>query len=203
MKGRSKKGKRNQQFKLLSTEDAWVRFKNHTICIEEQEMRQRLDTLIAAIPDAQTAFGIEIRYHHDCWLKYINYKKEPSDLESIRLQGVSLKEAQKIFLKYVKQVVFEDHEVRTVHGLLNEYIRIANNHGHYGKIKSSYIKDLLVKKFGQNIGFHERQQKNKSEVVFDTMAASSYVEATLSSLGISDEQLTRNFAARLNSERKL
>lgn len=33
--------------------------------------------------------------------------------------------------------------------------------------------------------------------MFDTTAASSYVEATLSSIGLSEEQLTRNFAARL------
>lgn len=118
-RGRSKKGKRNQQFKLLSIEDAWDRFKNHTIFIGEQEVGQRLDALIAAIPDAQIAFGMEIRYYHDCWMKYINYKKGLSDPESIHLQGVCLKESQTIFLKFVKQVAFEDHKIPRV---LNELI---------------------------------------------------------------------------------
>lgn len=111
--------------------------------------------------------------------------------------GVSLKEAQIFFLKYVKQVVFGYDEIRTIESLLNEYTRLTNNHFHYGKTKSSYNKKLSVNEFGKNIAFHERQQKNKSKIVFDITASSPYVEATLSSLSISEEQLTRNFAAKL------
>ena len=46
---------------LLSTVDAWNRFKCHTIYIEDDAVKQRLDTLITSIPDAHTAFGLEIR----------------------------------------------------------------------------------------------------------------------------------------------
>ena len=69
-------------------------------------------------------------------------------------------------------------------------------------IKSSYIKELLVREFGADIGFHARPHKNQSEVVYDIGGGVSYIEVAISSLGISNEQLVQNVASRLRDEVK-
>ena len=80
MKGANyKSNDRDKQLILLSTVDAWNKFKLHTVRQEDEAMRKRLDTLIASIPDAQTAFGIEIRYHRGCWRKYLSDYKPLTD----------------------------------------------------------------------------------------------------------------------------
>ena len=58
--------------------------------------------------------------------------------------------------------------------------------------KSTYVKEVLVREFGTNIiNFQSRHQKNLSEVANDASGGGSYIgAAALSSLGISDEQLT-------------
>ena len=38
-------------------------------------------------------------------------------------------------------------------------------------VKSSYMKEMLVREFGCDIGFHVSQRKNQSEVVYDTIVA--------------------------------
>ena len=43
-----------------------------------------------------------------------------------------------------------------------------------------------------------RCQKNASELVYDNTSAGSYVEKVLLSLGISDDQLLKNVATRVN-----
>ena len=47
-----------------------------------------------------------------------------------------------------------------------------------------------------------RSQKNVSELVYDNTAAGSYIEAALLSLGISDDQLLKNVATRVNCDIK-
>ena len=68
-------------------------------------------------------------------------------------------------------------------------------------MKSSYVKELL-REFGDKIVFHVRPQKNESEVVYDTDGGASYIEATISSLGIRNGQLVENVASKLRSEIK-
>ena len=58
----------------------------------------------------------------------------------------------------MKELLCQDHEIRTLQGLLQDYKRIISNHGHNSLVKSSYLKE--IKEYGQNIGFHERTQKN-------------------------------------------
>ena len=96
--------------------------------------------------------------------------------------------------------MFQDHELRTLQGLLNDYKRIISNYGHNSIVKSSYLKELLKKEFGESIGFHVRSQKNMSELVYDTTAGGTYIEAAMSSLGVSSDQLAMNVAARLRKE---
>ena len=200
MKGQSKKSDHSKKLLLLSTEDAWKKFKNHTIHIVDKETRERLNTLIASIPDCYTAFGLEIRYHRKCWRDNVSSVKPLTDENSQHLQHINLREAQVIFFEIVQQIIFTDHEFRTLQSLLRDYIRIISNYGHNSNVKSSYVKDILIKEFGDHIAFYERQQRNLSDIVYDNKAAGSYVEAALLSLGISEDQLLKNVASRLSKE---
>ena len=76
-------------------------------------------------------------------------------------------------------MIFEDHEIRTLQELLVDYQRITSNYGHFSTVKSSYLKEILIKEFAEDIGFHERIQKNVSELVYDSRAAGTYLEAAL------------------------
>ena len=67
-------------------------------------------------------------------------------------------------------------------------------------VKSSYVKEVLVNEFGDNIGFHSPLRKNQSAVVYDTSGSSSYIEAVISLLGIDNDQLTQNVAEMLREE---
>ena len=97
-------------------------------------------------------------------------------------------------------MIFTYHEFRTLQSLLHDYIRITSNYGHDSNIKSNYLKQMLIKEFGDCIAFYERPQRNLSDIVYDNNAAGSYVEAALLSLGISDDQLLKNVASRLNND---
>ena len=68
--------------------------------------------------------------------------------------------------------------------------------------ESSYIKDILTREFEDRIGFHSRPQMNHSDQVFDTSGSGLYVEAALSSIGVSSEQLVHNVAIRLRDDIK-
>jgi len=46
-----------KQLLLLSTKDAWRKFKLHTVRLEDKVLRSRLDTPITSIPDCETASG--------------------------------------------------------------------------------------------------------------------------------------------------
>ena len=200
MKGDFKRGGTMNKMSLLSTRDAWMKFKVHTVRLEDTETRSRLDTLISSIPDCHNAFGLEIRYHRKCWLENISNKDPLTDESSQHLQKVNFREAQALFFEYIQQVIFRDHEIRTLQSILQEYNRILSNYGHDSKVKSSYLKEILIKEFQGDIGFQERTQRNMSEIVYDTRAAGTYIEAALLSLGISDEQLLKNIASRMNEQ---
>jgi len=96
MKGEHKTTDRSKKILLLSTVDAWNKFKLHTVSLEDENMRHHLDTLITSIPDSRTAFGLEIRYHRGCWRQYVSYQWPLSEENTEHLQGVNLREAQEI-----------------------------------------------------------------------------------------------------------
>ena len=75
MKSQFKSSDESKKLLLLSTLDAWTKFKLHTIRLEDEDLRNRLNTMIASIPDPQTAFGLEVRYHRGCSRKHISDKK--------------------------------------------------------------------------------------------------------------------------------
>ena len=71
-----------------------------------------------------------------------------------------------------------------------------------GDVKSSYIKELLINEYKYKIGFKDRSEINKSEWVYDVGGGGDYIEAAISSLGITDEQLLQNLAPRLSKKIK-
>ena len=86
-----------------------------------------------------------------------------------------------MFIDHARQVIFGDNEIRTLQGLLREYKTIL---GTYGLptlgIKSSYVKEVLVRQFGAGIGFYDCPQKNQSEVMCTILAAVVYILKLLS-----------------------
>ena len=149
-------------------------------------MLDRINCLIDSITDP---FSTEIRYHHKCWLKYVGQYQKMSVEEKLPLMhDVTYRETQSMFIDHVRQVVCVDHEIITLQGLLREYKSIMWTYGlpNLG-VKSSYVKEMLVREFGYGIGFHVPPRKNQSEVVYNTSGSSSYIEAVL--LGIDNDQL--------------
>ena len=122
-------------------------------------MRTRITTLIDFIDSGTDPFAIEVRYHHSCWQEHISHPVL-SEEDHIHLQNVSLVEAKHLFFRHVQRVIFEEHEITTVQSLLKEYIRILENYNHnaYG-VRSSFLKTLLIREYGNSIGFHVRHQK--------------------------------------------
>ena len=71
-------------------------------------------------------------------------------------------------------------------------MKIMENYNHSAyRIKSGFLKTLLIRDYGDSIGFYVRHQKKESDVVYDKRDSSSYVEAAISCLRITDETLTR------------
>ena len=96
-------------------------------------------------------------------------------------------------------MIFKNREIRQLQWLLSEYKLVVGDYGlAVGDVKSRYLKQLLIKEYGERIGFKEAHQKNQSEWVCDVAGGGSYVDATLYATGISDEQLMQNFCNRLH-----
>ena len=164
-------------------------------------MRDRINCLIDSVADQPYAH--EIRYHHSCWLKHVRHFQKMSDDDKLPcMNNVTLREAQTIFFDHIRTVIFHEHELRSLQSLLQDYNTIISQYGYpVSGVKSSFIKDILIREFGNKIGFHFRQQ-NMSDLVYDTSGSGSYVEAALSSIGVSDEQLLCNVADRLRKDIK-
>ena len=137
-------------------------------------MKERIVRLINSIQDP---FATEIRYHEKCWLKYVT--NNPGR-ENFHMEKVDLQTAKNFYFSHVQIVIFEEHEISTVQGLLADYKTIVGNYGFStGCIRSSSIKELLMDEFGERIGFHTRPQSNLSELVYENSGGGSYIEAAL------------------------
>lgn len=186
----------------ITTHSAWRSFKRHPVLIEDEELRDRLTQLVQSTTVLSDPFANDIMYHHACWQKYINHTKLKEN-DQMHLQNVSLSEARGLFFRHVDLVIFTEHEIRSLQSLLTEYKRIVGDYGYaVGDVKSSYLKELLINEYQDTIGFKERHEMNRSEWVYDVKGGGDYIEAAISSLGISDEQLLQNMATRLSKEIK-
>ncbi|KAK5899993.1 hypothetical protein CesoFtcFv8_009411 [Champsocephalus esox] len=121
----------------------------------------------------------------------------------MHLQNVSLSEARNLFFRYVYSIIFTEREIRSLQSLLAEYNCIVGDYGYeVGDVKSSYVKGLLIDEYQETIGFKERNQMNMNQWVYGVGGGGDYIEAAISSLGISDEQLLQNLAQWLSKKIK-
>ena len=73
--------------------------------------------------------------------KYVGqYQKMPVEEKLPLMHDVTYREAQTMFIDHVCQIVFVDHEIITLQGLLREYKSIMGTYGlpNLG-VKSSYV----------------------------------------------------------------
>ena len=186
----------------LNTQSAWRTFKRHPVLIEDEELRVRLTRLVESTAALSDPFANDIMYHPSCWMNNIHNKQLKLD-DAMHLQNVCISEARNLYFRYVDSIIFTEHEIRSLQSLLADYKRIVGDYGYaVGNIKSSYLKDLLIMEYQETIGFKERSDKNMSEWVYDVSGGGDYIEAAISSLGISDEQLLQNLAPRLSKQIK-
>ena len=98
------------------------------------------------------------------------------------------------------EVIFRYREIRQLQWLLSDYKLVGDCGLAVGDVKSGYLKQLLIKEYGEWIGFKEPRQKNQSKWVYDVTGGRSYIDAALHATGISDEQLMENLCSRLHSK---
>ena len=141
----------------------------------------------------------DISYHMSCWTKYVLPTIELG-LQS-HLQNINLDDGRQLFFRHVDEIIFQKREIRALQWLLSDYKVIIGDYGiEVNDMKSSYLKELLVKEYGDSIGFQPPIQKNKSELVFDRTGSASYVEAAMNATGVSDELLMVKVCKRLHDK---
>ena len=111
-------------------------------------------------------------------------------------------EIDQLMFIQVRKVIFQDNEPRTLKGLLDDYNDLLSNHNFPKCERTSKLKSILEKEFGDVVGFHNRFQENQSSIVYDVSKGGSYIEAAINAWGISDDDLLRNVASRLRNKTK-
>ena len=145
-------------------------------------MKSRLVTFIAA------------------WRKYI--RPTSDDYNSLPYQNVQRMEIGQLMFNQVRKVIFQDNEPRTLKGLLDNYILLLSNHNFRKCKRTSKLKSILKKEFGDTISFHNRFHKNQSSIVYNVSKGGSYIEAAINAWWVSDDDLLWNVASRLRSKTK-
>ncbi len=168
------------------------------ITLDDTNMRTRL---LAFIAECNDPFAREVCYHPECWRKYVR-PIDNSSSTSLPLQGVRRQEVDQKMLQHVKSVIFEENEPRTLTGLLKDYNQLLDNHNFQRCEKSSNLRRMLEKEFGDRICFHVRFQKNQSTIVYDVSNGGSFIEAAINAWGVSEDNLINNVAKRLESSLK-
>ena len=102
--------------------------------MENEEKRERMTRVINFIFALSDLFGADYRHHHTCLGKNIDHVSQ----KSTHLQNITLKDAQSLFFTHVDNVIFGDHEIRSLQSLLCEYKVIMTDYVYpVGDIKSS------------------------------------------------------------------
>ena len=81
------KDRTNSKLHLIDHKQSWDKFRHHTVHLEDEEMRVRIETLIETCDDP---YAVEVRYHASYWKKYITYKEMESPLQNVRLGEVKI-----------------------------------------------------------------------------------------------------------------
>ena len=127
--------------------------------LKDNEIRTQITILLDFIDSGTDSFAIEVRYHRSSLQERLS---NPVFIhkDHIRLPNVSLIEAKYLFFRHVQKVIFEEHEIGTFQSLVEKYMAIMENYNDsaYG-VKLGFPKTLLIREFGDSIGFHVRNQK--------------------------------------------
>ena len=182
---------------LIEYESSWLQFKSHTIHLEDPVMRSRLVTFIYTSNDP---FATEIRYHPNCWRKYITYS------ERNIFFGIYLitryKEVKIIMVNHIEDTIFVRNELRTLVSLLHDYNQLLRNFNFKPIERTSTLKTMMEAEFGETVGFYQGIQKNQSWTIYDKTESDTLLDAALFSFGISDDLLFKNTAKWLRSKLK-
>lgn len=179
----------------IQQQKTWNMFKMHTVYLEDPLMRSRINSLIETTPDP---FANEIRYHHSCWMKYVQSR---NSADAIHLQDVTRDEVKRMFIGHVHKVIIEMNEPRSLQGLLTDYIELHSNFGYDVKnTRTSTIKEIIGSQPEmKTVHFHSRFQRNKSDIVYNSEVGGSFIEAALNFWGIDDNSLVNAAARRIKS----
>ena len=80
------------------------------VILKNPRMRDRIKWFIDASTDV---FLTEVCYYHKCWLKSIAHRA-PTAEKIIHLQNTKIWEAQEMVFHHVQEMIFRDHEIRTL-----------------------------------------------------------------------------------------
>ena len=158
-----------------------------------------MQKFIAATSDP---FFAEVWYHDSCRKKYLKpiydaqYKADEGNLRNI-----NEKDIEQNFINYVNDTIIEDKEPKDFEKSLQGISRYVGEFCFFRTIKCDCMKELLRKKFSEDIGFHSQIRKNKSEIVYSRKKGNTYYEAILNGSEISDQRITRScFEKCLNTK---
>ena len=91
--------------------------------LEDPQVRDRINPLI----DATTGvFVTEACYYHKCWFKCVT-NRALTDEKMIHLQNIKVREVQDMVFNHVQEIIFRDHEIRTLQRLLKDFKNFLNN----------------------------------------------------------------------------
>ena len=64
------------------------------------------------------------------------------------MQNITYREVQTMFFDHTRKVIFEEHEIRSLQSLLQDYCSITSQFGFpTSAVQSSFIKEILHKEF--------------------------------------------------------
>ena len=156
--------KRKRKLRLMIREDAWYTFKIHVEFVDNVELKDRLKRFLDV---TSNPFAAEIRYCKECWNNYIYHNKGFLS-ESGYTSRPGIDHIKNLFYHHVHFTIFEEHEIRTLQIVQKDYVRMLKNYGFDSNVKSSYVKEMLMKEFQDRIGFIPNARKNVSYLVYDT-----------------------------------
>ena len=160
-------------------------------------MRRRITYLVDSTPDP---FAADILYRKSCYTEHVHCNLN-NRLEDSHLQNINIDDGRKLFFHYVNKVIFRNTEIRELQWILSSYKLVAGDYGFVVvDVKSGYLKQLLIKQYGDRIAFKEPCQKNQSKWVYDVNKGGSYIDAALYATGISDGHLMQNLCSHLHSK---
>ena len=195
-----KKNEDRDDWRTLHQMNVWYKFAASVKYVEDDSLRERLRVVVSSTTDPLAA---KIRYHARCFKRYMRpvYEADPESDDG-NIQNVNYEDVRQQFFRHVFEAIFEDGEVRTLKSLTQQYEQIRLNFGIISKIKSSHVKEMLIKEFGGQIGFEERDNVNQSTIVYNKSLTGTYLKSVVDLSGIKTAEILKAAAKRLREELK-